>query len=207
MTNRNSLIAYASNFSSFLIDSKVGDDIKRIILFGSVARGSFDRESDVDLFIDTTKDIEKEAYKILALFKNSRIHEAWKLKGIENEISIKVGDLNKWSLRREVISSGVVLYGKYKETPEKTEYYMLIKMDMKNIKSAKQMSIWRKLYGYKQKIGEKTYIGKGLVENLGGKKLGKAIIIVPMQNRKKLLDFLNENKVRHTVCELWSDDL
>lgn len=207
MINKNSLISYASNFSSFLIDSKIGDAINRIILFGSVARGDFGKESDVDIFIDTDKDIEKEVYRVMSLFKDSRIFEAWKLKGIENEISVKIGKLKNWSLRREVISSGIVLYGKYKEMPEKTEYYMLIKMDMKNIKTAKQMSIWRKLYGYRQRIGEKTYTGKGLVENLGGKKLGKSIVIVPMRNRGKLLAFLNEKKVRHTVYELWSDNL
>ena len=49
------LIAYAMDFSSFLIQKTSGEKIKNIILFGSVARGEAGKESDVDLFIDVTK--------------------------------------------------------------------------------------------------------------------------------------------------------
>ncbi len=60
--NQDTLIAYALDFSSFLIDTaKVTDKIKRIMLFGSVARGDFTKESDIDLFIDTDEEsIEDE---------------------------------------------------------------------------------------------------------------------------------------------------
>jgi len=205
MVERNSLIGYAISFVSFLLDSKIGEKINKIILFGSIARGDFDAQSDIDLFVDTDKEIEREINKLLRLFRLSKINETWKLKGIKSEISVKVGDLKKWSLRRDVISSGIMLYGKYNEIPEKVNYYMLIKMDMRKFKSCKQMSIWRKLYGYRQRIGTKVYTGKGLVERLGGKKLGKAIILIPMENRREIIDFLNKHKVIYTVNELWSD--
>ena len=54
---QNELIAYAMDFASYLI-SKV-DGIHRIILHGSIARGDFDDESDIDLFIDVS-DIKME---------------------------------------------------------------------------------------------------------------------------------------------------
>ena len=57
MIERKSLIGYAAGFVSFIMDSRVGEDINRIILFGSVARGDFGKKSDIDLFIDTEKDI------------------------------------------------------------------------------------------------------------------------------------------------------
>ncbi len=205
MIKRNNLISYGMSFASFLLDSKISDNINKIILFGSVARGDFDENSDIDIFIDTSNDIEKELDKLLVLFRSSKANETWTLKGIKNEISIKSGNLKKWSLRREVISSGIVLYGKYNEMPDKLAYYALIKMELKAIKASKQMSIWRKLYGYKQKIGNKVYTGKGLVEKSGGKKLGKAIILIPMENRKEIIDFLKKNKINHTINELWSD--
>ena len=204
---RNLLIGYAMSFASFLLDSSVGARINRIILFGSVARGDFNEESDIDLFIDTDKDIEGEIDKLLKLFGSSRINEIWKLKGMKSDISVKVGDLKKWSLRRDVISSGITLYGKYNEIPEKVNYYLLIKIDVSKFKSSRQMSIWRKLYGYRQRIGTKIYTGKGLVERLGGKKIGKAIILIPMENRKEIINFLNKNRVSYTVNELWSDTL
>ncbi len=200
-----SLIGYAMSFASFLLDSEIGGKINRIILFGSVARGDYSQSSDVDVFIDSDLDIEKAIEKLLILFGASRINETWKLKGVRNDISVKVGSLSTWTLRREVISSGIILYGKYNETPDKAKYYLMIRMDLRNIRVAKQMAIWRKLYGYRQKIGNKVYTGKGLVDNLGGRKLGKAVILVPMENRKDIIDFLNKSKMNYTVNELWSD--
>ena len=205
MMARESLIAYAMSFASFLLDSRIAEKINKIILFGSVARGNHGKESDIDLFIDTSENIEKEADKLLGLFRASKTNGMWQLKGVKNEISLKVGSLKKWPMRRDVISAGIMLYGKYNETPEGASYYLMIKMDLRNIKTAKQMSIWRRLYGYKQKIGSKVYTGKGLVERLGGTKIGKAVVIVPMDNRKEMLDFLNKNKVRYTLNEIWSD--
>jgi hypothetical protein len=100
-----------------------------------------------------------------------------------------------------------MLYGKYNEMPEKMNYYLLINMDVRKFKPSKQMSIWRKLYGYRQKIGAKLYVGKGLVERLGGRKLGKAMVLIPMENRREIISFLNKNKISYTVNELWSDTL
>ncbi len=200
-------MGYAMSFASFLLDSKIADKINKIILFGSVARGDFDEESDVDLFVDTHEDIEKEVDKLLSLFRMSSVYEIWKLKGVANEITVKVGNLREWSLRREVISSGILLYGKYNEMPEKICYYMLVKMSLKGIRPSMQMSIWRKLYGYRQKVGSKVYTGMGLVEKLRGKKLGKAVILIPMENREQILGFLKQNKISYTVDELWSDTL
>lgn len=205
MTKRESLIGYAISFTSFLLDSKVGKKIKKIILFGSVARGDFTEESDIDLFIDTKSNIENEVNRTFTLFTSSKTEEIWKLKGVKNNISLKVGELNKWKSKREIISSGLMLYGKYNELPEKTKYYAMIKIDVKEMKTAKQMKIWRRLYGYKQKVGKKVYEIEGLVNKSGGLKVGKAVFLIPMENRKNIIDFLKKNKVKHTINELWSD--
>jgi predicted nucleotidyltransferase len=202
---RSSLIGFALSFASFLLDSNIGDKINKIILFGSVARGDFSEESDIDLFIDTRHMLEDDVERVLTAFRYSKINETWKLKGIKQEISLKIGDLNKWPLKRNVISSGILLYGKYNEVPENIKYYLMISMSLKNLKFSNQMKLWRKLYGYRQKIGNKIYVGKGLVEKLEGRKIGKAIILVPMQNRKEILDFLNKSKIKYRVNELWSD--
>lgn len=204
---RSSIIGYTLSFASFLLDSNIGERINKIILFGSVARGDFTEESDIDLFIDAPDALEKDIEKVLTAFRYSKIHETWNLKGVKQEISLKIGDLNKWSLKREVISSGILLYGKYNEIPKNVKYYLMIKMNLKNLKFSNQMKLWRKLYGYKQKMGGKTYIGRGLLEKLEGKKIGKAVIIVPMEKRKEIISLLNENKIKYTVNELWSDSL
>lgn len=200
------LIAYSANFVAFLIEEEIIKDIDTIILFGSVARGNFDEESDIDIFIDTKKDIEKEVLKTLALFKKSRIYKKWELKGIKNEISIKVGEMKKWALKRDVLSDSIILYGKYKEMPDNVEYYLLIRPSFKKFNKSKQVKIWRKLYGYRQKVGKKTYNSPGLIENTGGRRLENGLI-VPMKDKKVVIEFLNKMKVEYTVNEIWSDTL
>jgi|SRR3989344_967150 len=200
------LIAYAAHFVSFVLDHGVLQKINRIILFGSVARDIFDEESDIDIFVDTTEDIEKEIKNLLALFQHSEMQRKWELKGIKNNISVKVGDINKWKIKRDIISNGILLYGKFKEIPENVEYYLLITPSFKKMKRSLKVKMWRKLYGYKQKVGEKTYKTQGLLEKLDGRRISNGMMI-KMANKKELIDFLNREKIHYKVVEVWSDSL
>jgi len=206
MVNQYTLIGYALNFASFLLDSASGKKINKIILFGSVARGDYTAESDVDIFVDAQSVLSNEIEKSLSLFYASQAGNIWKLKGVKNEISLKVGNLAKWKLRREIISSGIMLYGKYTELPEHADPYLLIRIiDMGTKKTSRQVKIWRRLYGNTQKIGSKIYYQKGIIEEDGGKKIGKAVLLIPMSKRRRILDFLGKNKIKYQLHELWSD--
>lgn len=193
------------DFCSFLLRSSIGDKIDRIILFGSVVRGDSDEESDVDIFVDSKHRIEKEVNKIIRSFEISDVNEKWRLKGVKNPLSIKVGDLEKWRLRRSIISDGIVLYGKYKEIPKDAKYHLLFSLDFRGLNRNKKIVIWRKFYGYKQKIGPKIYVSKGLLSEVDGKKIDKGVIVVPTENRDKIIDFLRKYKIRHRINEIWSD--
>ncbi len=203
---KENLIAYATSFISFLLDEPISNKIEKIILFGSIARGNFDKESDIDLFIDTKGDIEKEIFKVLNLFKESETHKKWLLKGLENEISLKIGNLNKWQLKRDILTDGIMLYGKFKELPENLEYYLLLSLSFKNFKKVHQVKLWRKLYGYRQKVGNKVYETVGLIKELNGSRIESSIII-PIKNKKELLSFLNKEKIIYKLSEIWSDTL
>lgn len=205
--NKFELISYGMDFASFLLRSSVSNRISRIILFGSVVRGDFDEESDVDIFVDSKHNIEMEVNKILKSFEISDINEKWRLKGIKNPLSVKVGDLEKWKLRRNVISDGIVLYGKYKEMPMDVKYYLLFSLDFKGLDRNKKVSVWRKLYGYKQKIGSKSYVSRGLLNEVDGKKIDKGVIVVPVENKEKVVDFFKKNKIKYGINEIWSDTL
>ena len=50
------IYSYVYDFLSRLIERLEEDSIRSIIVFGSVARGDFDKESDVDIISDTTKE-------------------------------------------------------------------------------------------------------------------------------------------------------
>lgn len=204
--DRRELVSYATSFVSFLLDSGIFKDIENIVLFGSVAREDFDEESDIDIFIDTRGDIKNDVNKQLNLFKQSEAQKKWELKGLKNEISLKIGDLSKWKLKRSLISSGIILYGKYKQVPENVKYYLLIKPKIGIMKQGEKIKIWRKLYGYRQKVGSKVYITKGLVEKLEGKRVDSGIII-PAEKKNEIIAYLNKKKVRYILNEIWSDNL
>jgi predicted nucleotidyltransferase len=204
---RNNIIAYAMAFSSYLLQSiKSESSIINIILFGSVARNDFDKDSDIDIFVDTTEDIEKEVNSILDSFYESAAYTRyWKLLAIENEISIKVGEIEKWDVKRSIVSHGITLYGKYNSDIE-GKLYSLFTIDIKGKRNEK-LKIWRKLYGYKQKIKSKDYLQKGLLEEIQGRKVGPAVFIVPIENAGKAKEFLNRNKVKYKIIEMQTDSI
>ncbi len=136
----------------------------------------------------------------------SQAQKLWELKGVTQEISLKVGNLNEWDLKRSIISHGILLYGRVKQVPEEAEFYTLLQLSYKNISQNQKLRFWRKLFGHKQKTGEKTYTSPGLLNKVKGKRIENGII-VPAQNEKEMRDFLKKHKVPCTLHELWSDSL
>ncbi len=194
---RNKLISLALNFASFLLN-KV--KVKSIILFGSVAKDNFDSESDIDLFIETDKKNTKKINAMLGLYKKTSDYEKFILEGIKNEISIKCGNLDEWKgLKRSIMSGGIVLYGSYQGKPEKLKQKVVFLLEIGNIDRAKKIKIWRKIYGYKQKVGKKVYISKGIAE----KKLGRGCFLVSVEGLKEVRDYLIKNKIKHSFFDVW----
>ncbi len=202
MHQRNELIGYAMDCTSYLISKIHGID--RIILHGSIARGDYDEESDVDLFIDVRdKKIEKKINKALGDYYKTKKFKEWELKGIQNPFSIIVGKLdnNEWKdLRRAIINTGIILYGKYKSDTEKTNQYTLFSFE--NIKpDKKRIAIYRKLFGFT--IGKKKY--SGLIKKVKAIKIGKGAILVPIEHVNELKKYLQDKKVIVKLYDLWSD--
>ncbi|MEK6890504.1 MAG: nucleotidyltransferase domain-containing protein [Nanoarchaeota archaeon] len=201
--NKEDLIGYTESFISFVM-SEIGKSVNQIILFGSVARGEFDKKSDIDLFFDVKREdrlnIEENLKKRLSKFYKSKLFEIWKLKGIENVISIHVGVLNEWKLKRSIISDGIILYGKYKEAPENLKHYLLIVNEpIKDI--AKRNKIIRKTIGRK----EKAYTKEGVLKKANGKIISQRVIMVPIEDSKQIIDLFHREKVSFKIYEFWSD--
>ena len=74
--------------------------------------------------------------------------------------------------------------------PEKLKHKLLFLLNIRNIKRAKKIRVWRKIYGYKQKIGKKIYISKGMAE----RKLGRGAFLVPIEDYQKIIEYLRKNK-------------
>ena len=196
---QNKLISFALSFASFIIDRI---EVESIILFGSVAQNNFDDESDIDIFIDTNEKNKEKIENFLDLYKKTEECEKFKLGGVKNDISLKIGKLDEWKdLKRSIISGGVVLYGNYKGKPEKLNHKIIFILNAEKIKRAEKIKIWRKIYGYKQKIGKKVYVSKGLAE----KKIGRGSFIIPVEKFKQVKDYLTKNKINHSFFDVWVD--
>lgn len=203
------LIAYAQSFTSFLLQrlNEDANQIKQIILFGSVTRGESNKKSDIDLFIDIlNKKIENRIIKLKDRFYSSEsfIH-IWTLLGIKNEINCSIGKLEDWdNLKGSLIANGIVLYGKYKENTKTEQYYLFIVTHGKD--RNKNISMWRQLYGYKQKIGKKVYVKKGLVKEYEGKKLARGVFIIPSEHTQKIISFFKKNKfAKYEMIPFWKE--
>jgi len=194
------LMAYASAFVSYILPEI---DVDEIILFGSVAREEATENSDIDLFFNAKNDedrIKSNIKKKLERFYKTKIYEIWKLKGGTLPIKIEVGNLDSWTLKRSIISDGIVLYGKYKAMPEKTKGFMYFSIKpIKNI--AKRNRIIRKLFGRT----EKNYFKKSLIDSLNGKKLTPSSFIVPIEKSKETINILSSDRISHTLFEFWTD--
>tara|TARA_Y100000310_G_scaffold328561_1_gene396885 strand:- start:1640 stop:2260 length:621 start_codon:yes stop_codon:yes gene_type:complete len=199
---RNELTSYALDFVSYLINKT--DDIDRVILFGSVARGDFDEESDIDLFIDTkNKNLEEKILKLKSSFEKTKKAREWELKGVTNSFSCMVGKLDgkDWKdLKRGMINNGMVLYGKYKAETEKIHQYTLFSFE-KIKPESKRVGLYRKLFGFK--IGKKKY--SGLVKKHNLIRLGKGNLAVPAAEVFRLKRFFKENKITVKLYDFWSD--
>lgn len=190
------LIAYCQDFVSFLLEKlkEDADKITQIILFGSAARGEADKESDIDLFFDVTNDKTEEKINRIKerFYISTKYKDYWKLLGVENDIHCIVGKLDEWELKSSVVANGIILFGKYKDKLESELYYLFIVKPTKN--RNKNISIWRKLYGYSQRIGKRVYIKKGIVEEYNGEKLSRGVFIIPIDHTRKVVQYLNKSK-------------
>ena len=203
---KETLLAYTYDFLSILLEKKNSEKIRKIILHGSVARGDFGKNSDIDLFIDTMdKDtVDKISKSSLNSFQ-SLVNKKWDLKGVDIPISVVVGDLNssKWKdLKEEMASNSVTLYGDSGIMPEKMSHNYIISYSMNNIRQNEKMKLVRSLFGYSTKIKGKTYVHKGLISKISAQKMDDSMIIREGDLRT-VLDLLKKHKAKYKIEDTW----
>ena len=206
----NDIYAYIFDFLSFVFENKeLSNHIKRVILFGSVASGEFDKNSDIDIFFDVKGDktkIEPELNNTLKSFE-IKSEKTWKLKNISLPIKNVVGDIEeeKWAeLKEEMISNGILLYGKFESMPKKMGHYVLINYSLENLTRKKKMKLIRELYGYELKKGKKTYRQDGLLKKSNGYKLGTNVILIPINELRAFKELFKSFKLGLNMREIWT---
>ncbi len=193
------IISYAQSFIShlFRIPNIKDHGIRSIYLFGSVARGDFDKSSDVDMFIDSSSGkMEFFIEKALKSFYKSEDRKKFELMGINNEIKVMHGNLEEWQLKQSVESNGILIYSQ--SVSHGLGSYFIVKINpIKDI--AKRNKVLRKLSGR----NEKHYKDKGIVIELGGKIIDNRVFIVPSDNINDILKIFSEEKVDYSIEKIW----
>ncbi len=196
--SKDELVAYTYAYLSYLFRIKT-HPINRIFLFGSVARGDFDENSDVDIFIDTEqkneKKLKKNAERALNRFYELE-REKWRLKSIPNQISLKVGSLNKWKLKESIETDGIILYSTA-SSPNLKKYMLFNLEPVTPLK--RRMKVIRNLFGRKE-LGYKEH---GLVAKYGGKTFNPRSFMVPSEGQPEIAAFLAREKVKFSFEEIW----
>lgn len=201
------VLAYTYDLISMILEEKnVKDSLNKIILFGSVARGDLDEESDIDLFFEiktlsNKKEVEELIKEIINKFEIVA-EKTWNLRNINLPIKIIVGkeDDSEWkNLKEEIKHYGLILYAEYKEQKEN---YALISFSLSNLKQNEKMKFLRKMYGYKTKKNEKIYSKEGILSIIGAVKTATNQVLIKIENVKEIVNFLKEFNVLYQIKKI-----
>lgn len=205
------LYSYIYDFLSIVFEKvDLSKYVRNIILFGSVARGDYGKESDIDIFFDI-KDKKFETQVEYLLKESLKTFEiksdnSWKLKNINLPIKYIAGDLKnkKWNpLRTDLISYGISLYGKFENDPKDINHFVLINYKLSNLERKQKMKFIRELFGYNNLKKDKKYSHQGIIESIGGKKLSTNSLLIPISEVKIIKEIMKKYNVTPLIKEIW----
>lgn len=199
------IFRYGVLAAAYLISSLSKNEIKHVrnvLLFGSTARFAASEKSDVDIFFDVSASrrfqlaLRSKLNKAAEQFYLTTAALGFKSKGVDNELSIKVGKLEEWELAKSISSHGMVVYSKYSAKPPGIKAYTILSWESPKNKGA----LLNKLYGYR--ANNKHYLG--LLQKTKSTKLGRAVIMVPAHSRDVFIDVLEKYRVNYSRHDVWA---
>ena len=176
------------------------EDVKAIILYGSLARGEFTSRSDVDLFILTTE------YKT-----QKEIHD--KVIELESEIGRNIQptirtlvELQKTDtgLLQNIFQEGKILYLREpSDIPSaillQQKPYLIYSFQISSLLQKEKVRFNRKLYEQTRK----EYKYKGLLQEISGQKLSAGCVMIPYEQKEKIERFFKKFKVKFEQLKVW----
>ncbi len=175
-------------------------DIKVIILYGSLARGEYTSRSDIDLFILTTE-------------SNTQGEIQDSIIGLESEIGKNIQPTIRTltelketdsGLLQNIFQEGKILY--LRETTEipsavllQQKPFLVYSFRMSKLNQKDKARFNRHLYEQTRK----GYKYKGLLKEIGGKKLSPGCILVPYRQKEKIEKFFKKFKVEFEQLKVW----
>jgi len=187
-------------------------DVAQVILFGSVAQGTADNRSDVDMLV--VLDTEREDFE--GTDTRDKVSSAALTLGKEYDRNIQLVFTNRLFsgvdayLVEKALSEGIILYSK---TPrihmngKVLEQFLLIMYNTNNLDHNNRQKLSRELYGYRTNKEVKGRFYKtekeGVVKTLEGRKLSSNIFIIPSGRESEVKKIFQKLHVAYTKADIW----
>jgi predicted nucleotidyltransferase len=167
------------------------------VLFGSFSRGDYDEGSDIDLLVvfKNKKDLDrglKEIYNTTA--KSDLFFQV---------IGLTLEEMKKSPLLETALREGKIYY--IKKDAEKLltptrKPYALLTYTTANLNAKERVIFTQQLEGRRR--GKYRY--DGLVHKIGGYKVGRGVVMVPLGSLKTLTEQLERKEIDYVVRYVWT---
>lgn len=171
------------------------DGVLAIVLFGSYSRGDFDEGSDIDLLVifrskEELKNGMKRIYSISA-----RSDYFFQI------ICLTIDEIKYSPLLESILREGKIYYGEnvLKALQNSFKPYALITYSTVNLSLKERALIAQKLEG---RVYRK-YKYDGLIQQLGGYKVGRGVAMIPLNNLRTLIEFLDKKNIQYIIRYVW----
>jgi len=175
-------------------------DVMVVVLYGSFARGEYTSRSDIDLLILTTKQKTQKEVQNKVIELESEID-----RNIQPTVRT-ISELKNTDsgLLQNIFKEGKILYlGEPTEIPSalllQQKPYLIYTFRINKLNQKDKAKFNRSLYEQTQK----GYKYKGLLDELGGKKLSSGCVIIPNSQRGKIEKFFKKFNVTFEQLKVW----
>ena len=182
-----------------------------VLLFGSVAKGKADIESDIDLLV--VLETDKPLFQLPE--KEQILEIAFQLeKKYNHDIQVIVTNrqydgLDSYFVQK-VFGEGHLLYARCAQIVldnMSLEAYTFVGFDLNELSQEKKMKLCHKLYGrpISQTYRDKRYVQQheGLLVQLGGQRLGRDAFLVPKRHLSSIEQLFDAFGVIYRTIDAW----
>jgi len=180
--------------------------VRSAVLFGSAARGTAMEDSDIDLFVECTKGAEGRVrhllYDLASQFDvtiSPIFYRPGKYEGTDEQFL------------ESVLRNGRVLRGALPRlTPRELDLQplRLVSYETRGLDPRRRARLLRALDGYRtrKRVGRRRYEVEraGLLERLGGWRVGRGAIVVPEEAAEALDALLQRYGAKRLMVPIWS---
>jgi len=176
------------------------EDVKVVILYGSLARGEFTSRSDIDLFVLTTDDKTQKEVEDKVIELESEIG-----KNIQPTIRT-IAKLQKTDtgLLQNIFQEGKALYLKEpSDIPSaillQQKPFLIYSFQISSLPQKDKARFNRQIY----EQTKKDYKYKGLLLEIGGQKLSAGCVMIPYEQKERIEKFFKKFKVKFEQVKVW----